>query len=1113
MKKLSLHYDGMERHGFRSILSLIFILLFASLSLTGCFGGGGGVTAPNDLSALPIINRAADPAKITTLSTGVDVVMSDLLVVTDESVTEEQAIALFQKYSAIIVGRIPEAYLYQIGIPSATTEATLTQVRDALANETGVVQVSFNYMGKADSSSSWLPTGGEWENQKWAMEKINAPTAWKYIGGSFPAPSYIPFLREVKVGVIDSGFDSDNGDISFDALFSSDGTRDNYLARPLGISSFNAYSDIATYHDAWGEFNHGMNVAGVIAANGNNHIGTVGVAWQAPIKLYAARHDGSAMSILAHVARLVKDGEKVINISVGLTKPDILVAKESAMMFSSLIDSLLKKQDFLLVFAAGNESDFADKSAFMGFIFRDSWGDYNLQKYKNIRDHVLNVGAVGRKEFAPYSNYGRSVEILASGGDETCINDIKSPPFDPPVLYEQNSPFYSSCFRKGIVSLGMGVGVTTMMHGTSQAAPHVTGAAALMWSLNPSLTAKQVKELLISSATERVERVAGESYPLLNLYEAVKAANKISGNASPDVQTPSSTIITSILCHTKGDANPIADVPITITPATAPSENVGGTQDKTNTFGIHIAELDNGLIDYYKTAVFTLRISKTVNNPEIIKSFKIPLALSNYVRSINVNLWSKDGGKCSGSGVNLETVITASDLTFVNETADSDSDGMPDIWELQYGLDSNNPADAAQDKDGDGVNNLDEFKENSDPTDKTKFPDDVTKLFNIELSQFGDSDIPSYSTFMLDGIGMNSTDHEWDGRVWNIGVNTNSHMLLTSTGWVSVPKGEPSIVEADASAANTKLLADVTDANGTVVENYSMTSKRLSAGSLKMADILPENTWKTYLQDTSETFPADSNVYEINTMSITSTYVTSGDSDSFINIGGSRATNLNELLVSGSTTNDKVFCYAADTPTFWKCVRLNGNTGNASGSVTVLRLSEENGSSSVIGSATWVRKTVNNVEMIEVNLPSNLRQGGRTPFFAYLNQNVVQGEFTPAETQLSPTYFMDTAAKTAVLQATSAKLPSPASVTGFAVQGFNSLISVNQPVTIKIFITGLTKTAIIAIQDAECNAPYGYTLTHFYQECTPRSIGSKTLIVKDKSGGNILYSGTVQVNP
>ena len=46
---------------------------------------------------------------------------------------------------------------------------------------------------------------------------------------------------------------------------------------------------------------------------------------------------------------------------------------------------------------------------------------------------------------------------------------------------------------------------------------------------------------------------------------------------------------------------------------------------------------------------------------------------------------------------------------------DTDSDGMPDEWEKRFGLDPNNPADAAQDADGDGYTNLEEYLNGTDP--------------------------------------------------------------------------------------------------------------------------------------------------------------------------------------------------------------------------------------------------------------------------------------------------------------------------------------------------------------------------------------------------------------
>jgi pectate lyase len=65
---------------------------------------------------------------------------------------------------------------------------------------------------------------------------------------------------------------------------------------------------------------------------------------------------------------------------------------------------------------------------------------------------------------------------------------------------------------------------------------------------------------------------------------------------------------------------------------------------------------------------------------------------------------------------------------------DSDNDGMPDAWEIKYGLDPHDPSDAALDLNGDGYTNIEEFLNGRDPAGpKTAWPTPRTYV-----DQFGD---------------------------------------------------------------------------------------------------------------------------------------------------------------------------------------------------------------------------------------------------------------------------------------------------------------------------------------------------------------------------------------
>lgn len=95
--------------------------------------------------------------------------------------------------------------------------------------------------------------------------------------------------------------------------------------------------------------------------------------------------------------------------------------------------------------------------------------------------------------------------------------------------------------------------------------------------------------------------------------------------------------------------------------------------------------------------------------------------------------------------------------------ADQDSDGIPDAWEILYGLNPSDPSDASGDKDGDGANELQEFLAGTDPTVSDDFPG----LFWIETQTTGRLlsfiAIPGKS-YILESTSSLDTPVSWNAR-------------------------------------------------------------------------------------------------------------------------------------------------------------------------------------------------------------------------------------------------------------------------------------------------------------------------------------------------------------
>jgi thermitase len=200
---------------------------------------------------------------------------------------------------------------------------------------------------------------------------------------------------------------------------------------------------------------HGTHVAGIIAA-AQNGLGVSGVAPLAkvmPLRVLGDDGSGSSADSAAAFARAGDLGIAVVNASIGASGPSR--AEEQAIALHP---------GTLYVVAAGNGS--ADSASAPSYPC--AYPEAN----------VLCVGASDQDDQrASFSNYGAAVDLFAPG-----VSILSA--------YKGSAWAY--------------------MSGTSMAAPEVAGAAALLASYAPQLTATQLRQLLLDSADHK-DALAGLS--------------------------------------------------------------------------------------------------------------------------------------------------------------------------------------------------------------------------------------------------------------------------------------------------------------------------------------------------------------------------------------------------------------------------------------------------------------------------------------------------------------------------------------------------------------------------------------------------------------------------
>jgi len=334
-----------------------------------------------------------------------------------------------------------------------------------------------------------VPNDPSW-SQQWALPKIGAPQAWD-----------ITHCQGIIVAVLDTGVDLEHPDLQPVLWTNSDEIPDNGIdddanGKVDDIHGWHFFHQNVggTYEPYENPFiqddnGHGTHVTGIIAAETNNALGISGISWGArvmTIKVLDEQGEGWYSDIAAAITYATDNGAKVINLSLGGEEPSYLL--QEAINYAH-------QRDVLLVAASGNDG---------GSVL-----------YPAACDNVLAVAATDSQDkWQEWSNHGPEVDLAAPG-----VGIISTWPW-------QNGYLYKS--------------------GTSMAAPHVAGAAALLWSWRPDFSNIQIEQRLENQADD----VNAQSNPghdpyigwgRLNIYRA------LSGLAPSPTQTPPTTYIYRLL--------------------------------------------------------------------------------------------------------------------------------------------------------------------------------------------------------------------------------------------------------------------------------------------------------------------------------------------------------------------------------------------------------------------------------------------------------------------------------------------------------------------------------------------------------------------------------------
>lgn len=317
---------------------------------------------------------------------------------------------------------------------------------------------------------------------QWGHDAVDAPQAWDEGARGEGA----------RVAILDSGIDADHPD----------------LAPNLNTELSTSFVEGEDYDIAPGAyFNHGTHVAGTVAA-AENGLGTIGVAPEAELMavkvLSEETGSGSFSGIIQGIVYAAENEADIINMSLGAYFPARQYCDDegqcvSARETSQLINSMKRAMQF-----AGKEGTTVISSA--GNDSTDLDADGSGMHVPSEIPGSLSISATGPEgwaldpdtnldEPAFYTNYGQSTTDFAAPGGNV----------DPELEDSERACTVAGvsdlCYSFDLVYSTVSEG-WSWAAGTSMAAPHVSGVAAIIAAENGGMKPSQLEAALRDSAED-----------------------------------------------------------------------------------------------------------------------------------------------------------------------------------------------------------------------------------------------------------------------------------------------------------------------------------------------------------------------------------------------------------------------------------------------------------------------------------------------------------------------------------------------------------------------------------------------------------------------------------